>query len=104
MIAHCVFLRLSADADLAKLDQVMLGLDALTRSMPGAGPMVYGPNLDLEGKSEEYPYGFVIHFEDGSALAQYGTDPIHKTLGASLVSLCEGGTDGIVVYDLEYGL
>ncbi|MEC3862906.1 Dabb family protein [Mesobacterium sp. TK19101] len=101
MIRHCVFLRLRPDADKDALDEVMQGLQALTRRLAGAGGFVCGPNADFEGKTPEYPAGFTIDFADAEALATYARDPDHRALGARLVALCDGGAAGITVYDLR---
>jgi len=101
MIRHCVFLRLSARADTAELDKIMLGLEELVRRLDGCSDFRAGPNRDYEGKTSDYPYGFTLDAENAKALAAYAVDPRHQTLGTQLVALCEGGAEGIVVYDIE---
>jgi len=101
MIRHCVFLRLKSKADTAELDKIMLDLEDLVRRLDGCSGFRAGPNRDYEGKSADYPYGFTLDAENAKALAAYAVDPEHQALGARLVDLCEGGADGIVVYDLE---
>jgi len=101
MIAHCVFLALRPEAETEELRSTMTGLEELRRTLPGFAGLTAGPNLDFEGKSPEFPWGFIAYFEDEAALRAYADDPTHKALGARLGALCEGGADGIVVYDLE---
>lgn len=101
MIRHCVYLRLRADADASELTDVMEGLGDLSGRLPGASGFFHGPNRDYELKSPDYPHGFTIDFTDQAALANYAQNPEHRALGARLVALCEGGADGIIVYDLE---
>ena len=79
----------------------MSGLKALCKSLPGCAGFQHGPNRDFEGKSPDHPYGFIAQFRNRDALASYAEDPDHKALGARLVAMCEGGADGIVVYDIE---
>jgi len=97
MIQHIVMLRLQAGYDAAELAGVMNGLGGL--DLPGFVGFAHGPNLDLEKKSQDYPYGFICSFADQSALTTYANDPGHQALGARLVALC-GGADGIMVMDL----
>ena len=101
MILHAAFLNLRSGHDTAELADVMTGLAGLVGRVSGFADFRHGPNIDLEGKSPDHPYGFVCSFEDRAALAAYAADPVHAGLGARLMALCAGGADGIVVYDLE---
>lgn len=102
MIRHCVFLRLKRDYDAGALQTAFDGLAAVADRLAGATGFVAGPNLDFEGKSQEYPAGFTIDFTSADALQTYANDPEHQSLGAQLVSQCVGGAAGIIVYDLEF--
>ena len=101
MILHSVYLRLPQGTDATELSEVMAGLNQLCRGLAGCAGFQHGPNRDYEAKSPEHPYGFVAQFRDRDALAHYAEHPEHKALGARLVAMCDGGVDGIVVYDLE---
>ncbi|WP_299652418.1 Dabb family protein [uncultured Tateyamaria sp.] len=101
MIRHCVFLKLKPKADSAKLDKIMLDLEDLVRRLDGCSGFRAGPNRDYEGKTPDYPYGFTLDAENAAALAAYAVDPEHQALGARLVALCQGGADGITVFDID---
>lgn len=101
MIRHCVFLRLSPKADTAELDKIMLDLEDLVRRIDGCSGFCAGPNRDYEGKTPDHHYGFTLDAENTEALAAYAVNPEHQALGMRLVALCEGGGDGIIVYDIE---
>ncbi len=103
MIRHCVVLNLRAGANPGELAEVMYDLEQVCDRLDGATGFLHGPNRDFEGKSPDYPYGFTIDFTDGAALERYAVDPAHKACGARLVAMCEGGKDGITVFDLEIG-
>jgi len=100
MILHAVYLSLAPGADMDELAAVMAGLSDLKGKIEGLIAFDHGPNIDVEGKSPEAPYGFLATFTDAAALAQYAADPRHQALGARLVALC-AGSDGIKVYDIE---
>ncbi|MCA1774926.1 MAG: Dabb family protein [Loktanella sp.] len=102
MIRHVVMLRLN-NAPGDALAQVMQGLDDLKADLPGLTDFQHGPNIDAEGKSPDFPYGFICTFDDRAALDTYAADPRHRALGARLVALCAGGGDGIMVYDIDSG-
>lgn len=99
VIKHIVLLRLLPDYHAAELADVMAGLARL--KIAGFQGFAHGPNLDVEKKSTDYPYGFICNFADLDALHHYAADPAHKALGQRLVALCSGGADGIMVADLD---
>ena len=101
MIRHIVMLNLKGDHDPKELGEVMQGLAALQPQIDGFDTFEHGPNRDFEGKSQDYPDGFICTFRDAAALGVYARDPTHQALGARLVAMCQGGADGIFVVDLE---
>ena len=101
MIRHCVMLHLRDGVDAGDLAPVMAGLSDLVARLDGCSGFCAGPNRDFEGKTPDYAYGFMIDARDAAALAGYAAHPDHKALGARLVALCDGGGDGIRVYDIE---
>ncbi|MGC1495839.1 MAG: Dabb family protein [Sulfitobacter sp.] len=100
MIRHCVMLGLPDDHDAAELGNIMQGLGDLTEHLSGCGNFLAGANIDVEGKSSGFPFGFTIDFDDTAALQVYADHPEHKKLGARLVALCGGGGK-ITVFDLQ---
>lgn len=100
MIFHTVYLSLPADADHSELANIMRDLKALVGMIDGFAAFHHGPNIDVEHKSPEAPYGFIGTYTDRAALERYASDPRHRSLGARLVALC-GGPDRIKVYDIE---
>jgi Stress responsive A/B Barrel Domain len=103
MLLHCVFCAIRADAEMAELAAVMDELAALQPEVDGFLEFRHGPNRDYEQKSPRHGHGFVIAFRDREAHLAYDAHPRHKAAGSRLIALCEGGYEGIVVYDLEAG-
>jgi hypothetical protein len=101
MILHTVLLALKPDHDGDDLDKIMAGLGGL--KLDGFTAFHHGANIDAEGKTPAYPYGFVCTFADRAALDRYATNPDHRALGARLVALCQGGGAGILVSDIDSG-
>ncbi|MCP4820143.1 MAG: Dabb family protein [Shimia sp.] len=85
----------------APLEVVLGKLSELVEGLEGCANFSAGPNRDFEGKSQDYPYGFMFDAADAEALKAYACHPQHIALGARLVAMCKGGAKGIVVYDLE---
>ena len=69
--------------------------------MKGLVEFEYGNNLDFEQKSADYNSGFIASFESQKSLLEYNEHPEHALLGSKLVSMCKGGHQGIIVFDIE---
>lgn len=100
MIRHIVMLNLRPAVQ-GPLKVVLSKLAELVDELEGCERFVAGPNRDFEGKSQNYPYGFMFDAENAEALQAYAEHPQHIALGARLVAMCEGGAKGIMVYDLD---
>ena len=101
MILHCVFCDLKSDVEKTTLLSVMQELAEFSRGLEGVERFEFGPNRDFENKSKGFETGFVIHFSDFASLDFYANHPVHRSLGERLCELCNGGSDGILVFDLE---
>jgi stress responsive alpha/beta barrel protein len=101
MIRHCVMLRLRDGADTVALDRIMLRLANLVDQMAGCNGFWAGPNRDFEDKTPGFTYGFTMDAHDAKALAAYAVHPDRVALDAELVKLCDGGANGILVFDIE---
>ncbi len=101
MIHHCVFCKIPEDVDPEERDAVMAGLAALGSEIDGMVSFDAGPNRDYEGRSAGFSHGFVAVFRDRQSLYTYDAHPMHKSYGRRLVDLCDGGVDGLMVFDIE---
>ena len=101
MILHCVFCKFSSEATAADQQAVLTELRDFALSLRRCISAEFGPNRDFEQKTQGFSHGLVLRFKEAEALAEYSEHPTHKALGARLCDLCEGGADGILVYDLE---
>lgn len=101
MIRHAVYCNVRDDVSEDEIRAVMKALGDLQGVIDGMIGFEWGPNRDFEGKSGAYKVGFVCTFEDEAAHARYLPNPAHRAAGARLVQLCEGGADGIIVFDLD---
>lgn len=101
MIEHCVFCAIRSDVSRDDLKSVMDRLGSLKDMIDGMAGFSWGPNRDFENKSFNYSHGFVCRFRDREAHLAYERHPVHQAAGRDLVALCEGGYDGIMVFDLE---
>ena len=101
MIEHCVFCAIPVSVSEADVADVMKRLGGLKDQVEGMVSFRSGPNRDYENKSGKYTHGFVCTFRDREAHLAYERHPAHQAAGRDLVALCEGGYDGIIVFDLE---
>ena len=101
MIKHCVFLNFKSEISESEQFDVFEGFSNLKNQVEGLNDFEYGNNLDFEQKSADYNSGFIASFENRQALLEYNENPEHALLGSKLVSMCKGGHQGIIVFDIE---
>jgi hypothetical protein len=101
MLRHCVFLRFRSEIDAAQKAALYADLAALESVVPGFLGMSAGPNVSPEGKDQGFADGFVMDFADAAARDAYLVHPDHKAAGARLTAALDGGSAGLVVFDME---
>ena len=101
MLQHCVFVNFRKDISVDARLEAFQQLACLQEKITGMESFQFGPNLDFEKKSQDYSDGFIVTFTNPQALEEYAKHPDHVRAGGHLVSLCEGGRDGIMVFDLD---
>jgi hypothetical protein len=101
MIRHCVLLRFAAEVSSSDKEAIYHRLASLRGVVPGLERIVYGANSSTELLSQGFDDGFVIEFVDASARDTYLAHPDHKSAGAALVAMLDGGPEGLIVFDLE---
>ena len=101
MLKHCVFLSFKTEISESEKFDIFEDLSRLKDQVKGLVEFEYGNNLDFEQKSADYNSGFIASFENRQALLEYNENPEHALLGSKLVSMCKGGHQGIIVFDIE---
>jgi hypothetical protein len=101
MIRHCVFIRFRPEVPAAERAAIFGAVAALKAHVPGLLKVEAGINASPEGLDKGFAEGFIADFTDGPARDRYLADPEHAKVGARIVAAAEGGTDGILVFDLE---
>ena len=101
MIRHCVFVRFKSTVTVSERMSIYDDLRALKQQVDGLLEAHFGSNVSPEGLAQGFNDGFVIDFRDAAARDAYLVHPDHQVAGGKLVSMLEGGVDGLVVFDLE---
>lgn len=102
MIRHCVFLRFKSDYPDDRKTPIFEAIEALQPLVPGFVAAHIGVNVSPEtGMDKGYSAGFIIDFTDAAARDAYLVHPEHQKVGGRIVDACEGGVDGVFVYDIE---
>ncbi len=101
MIRHCVFVKFKPSTSTQDKKEIYNKLEGLRSIIPGIVAASYGPNISPEGKSLGFDDGFTMDFIDEAARDAYLVDETHKAVGGELVSLLEGGREGLMVFDIE---
>lgn len=100
MIRHIVLLRFRAEVTPAERDALMAELDGLRERVPGMASFTTLGNVSPETPvAHGFLDGFAADFADAAARDAYLVDPAHRAIGARLVAACEGGTEGLIVFD-----
>jgi hypothetical protein len=100
MIRHIVLVRFRPEITEAEKSAIYAELESLRELVPGFLGASYGPNVSPEGLHKGFADGFAMDFTDAAARDDYLIHPAHKAAGARLVAALDGGTEGLVVFDL----
>ncbi|TGQ39595.1 MULTISPECIES: Dabb family protein [unclassified Mesorhizobium] len=103
MIRHCVFARFRDNVADAERTAIHADLEALRSVIDGMGKVEFGANVSPEPFARGFTHGFTIGFRDAAARDAYLVHEAHQRAGARLVAALEGGTDGLMVFDLGIG-
>lgn len=102
VIRHCVFLRFRDDVPTTDRQSIYLALEALCAKLPGALTIRLGANVSPEtGMDKGFSEGFILDFADAAARDAYLVHPEHQTIANHIVVSTAGGTEGILVFDME---
>ncbi len=103
MIRHCVFLRFRDDVTDDRSASDLLGrFEALCAKLPGAVAIKAGKNVSPEaGMDKGFSEGFILDFSDAAARDAYLVDSGHETIAKNIVASTVGGSDGVLVFDME---
>ena len=102
MIRHHVFVRFAPERTDDEIDELLAGLHGVCGPLEGILDVRIGPNVSPEDEVVHgLHHGFVIDFDGVTARDAYLVDEQHQAFGSRLVAAADGGTAGIVVFDLE---
>ncbi|MBX3539094.1 MAG: Dabb family protein [Chelatococcus sp.] len=102
-VEHVVLVRFRPDVAKPQIDGVFAALEQLRHTIPGITRILTGPNSSPEGLGRGYNHLFIVDFASIAARDAYLKDPGHQAVARQLLSLADGGTDGLVVADLAAG-
>lgn len=103
MIRHCVFFKFRSGVSADERAEIYAGLNALVGQIDGLLSADFGPNISPEGLGQGFDNGFIMDFIDEAARDRYLPHPAHQAAGTRLVAALEGGTDGLIVFDMKVG-
>ncbi|TIT01022.1 Dabb family protein [Mesorhizobium sp.] len=103
MIRHCVFARFRNDVTDDESAAIHADLEALRRVIDGMSKVEFSANVSPEPFARGFTHGFTIDFRDAAARDAYLVHDDHSRAGGRLIAALEGGTDGLMVFDLEIG-
>ncbi|MBS7699125.1 MULTISPECIES: Dabb family protein [unclassified Chelatococcus] len=102
-VEHVVLVRFRADVAKPEIDGVFAALGQLRHTIPGIIRIRAGSNSSPEELDRGYKHMFIVDFVNDAARDAYLKDPKHAAVSRQLLSLVDGGTDGLIVADLAIG-
>lgn len=102
MIRHCVLFRTRPDVSEQETAALLEDFRGLVGQMDGLVNLVAGTNVSTEGVDQGFRHGFTADFADAAAVERYLVDPLHKALGARLVSSINDVKTDLVVWDVQF--
>ncbi|EFH85373.1 Dabb family protein [Ktedonobacter racemifer] len=97
MITHVVLLKLKPRTTEEQASAALKRIEDLRNVIPEISDVTLGANLNTSQAYCGYTHGFVMHFENESALKVYAENPTHQEAGAGLVAISES----IIDFDLQ---
>ncbi|MFD1745576.1 Dabb family protein [Rhizobium helianthi] len=101
MILHCVFMRFKSSLTADEKNSIFASLHELQHKIPGILEVQHGANMSPEGLSGGFRDGFTVMFQDAAARDNYLVHPDHVAVGDRIVSACDGGLAGLMVFDFD---
>lgn len=101
MIHHMVLLKVRADAPADTVRAVFEAIGATRDTIAGITGYSWGPYASPEGLSRGYTHGFHMSFTDAAARDAYLPHPAHELVKEQVLSILEGGVDGVCAFDFE---
>ena len=83
-IRHVVHFKFKADADQAKVAQVVAEFAKLKAKIPAVVALEYGTNVSPEGLSKGFTHCWIATFKNAADRDAYLVHPDHKAFGALL--------------------
>ncbi|MEO7548393.1 MAG: Dabb family protein [Ramlibacter sp.] len=100
-VRHIVLTKFKPSITAPERQSIFDELAALRGHLSGIQAMAFGANVSPEGLGLGFAHGFTIDFADAAARDAYLVDDAHGRAGGRLVSMLEGGLEGLIVFDLE---
>ena len=101
MIRHVVLFKLKSGVDAKTVEQVFSALQDLANKIPSIISISSGRDNSPEGLQRGHTHGFTVDFINAAARDAYLPHPAHQAVGKMIVSITEGGVDGICVVDWD---
>ena len=102
MIRHCVFIRFRTAVTRAERDELLGEITGLQGRLPGIVSVHSGTNGSPEvGMDQGFTEGFIIDFTGSTDRDDYLADAEHQRIGTRIVAAAQGGSAGVLVFDLE---
>ncbi len=101
MIVHLVLLKIRTDVPDDRVRDVFEAIGGLREKIDGIESFHWGPYSSHEGLNRGFTHGFSMTFTDAAARDAYLPHPEHEAVKEQVLSVLEGGIDGVLAFDYE---
>lgn len=99
MVTHVVLLKVKKSTTKEAVKAVFESIGALRAKIPGITSYAWGPYSSPEGMNRGFTHGFTMGFNDAKSRDVYLPHPEHEKVKAVVLSILEGGVDGVLAFD-----
>jgi len=99
-----VLLRFRTDLAEGAIEAILKELRCFRQSIPGITGFQGRAYNASEGLAKGFTHGFTMSFADAAARDADLSDPLHQDLLERLLSMFEGGFDGVLAFDFIDGV
>ena len=99
MIQHNVFFKWKPSMTREVEAKAFADFRAMAKSIPGVVSVSVGHQNSPENLGKGYQVGLSVVFTDAAARDAYLPHPEHEKVKASVLSVLDGGLDGVIAFD-----
>ena len=100
-VRHCVFVKFKDNLSQSEIEDMIADIHGMKNVIDGIISVNTGANISIEGLDRGNTHAFTLDFVNFEAVEAYLPHPAHQLVAQKLVSMLDGGIDGVTAIDFE---